>query len=125
MNKIFNIKTCMSVAMIAGVLTFGSCEDFIDIEEYVYDKMTIDSVFISKERTLQYINGTAEYLLDESKLVTGASYPSGLATDEAFAPWVDWNHRAMYLTVDQVTPRDTKGFNPWGTFYRGIRKANI
>jgi hypothetical protein len=113
------------IALFACVLSFDSCESYLDIDEYIYDKMTIDSVFTSKQRVLEYINGTAAYLLDESKLVTGASYPSGLATDDAFTPWVDWNHHAMYLMIDQITPRSTYGFNPWGNFYKGIRKANI
>jgi hypothetical protein len=123
------VNTWMSVfvfmTVLALVLSLSACEDFVDIDAYVYDKVTIDSVFISKERTLQYINGTAAYLKDESKLFTGASFPSGLAADEAFTPWVDWNHRAMYLLVDQITPRDTRGFNPWGTYFKGIRKTNI
>ena len=129
MKKILKSKTfgrtCMLVSIIAATMTFSSCEKYLDIDKYVYDKMTIDSIFVSKERTLEYINSTATYLADESKLITGASFPSGLAADEAFTPWIDWNHRAMYLMVDQVTPRDVKGFNPWPDYYRGIRKANI
>ncbi len=118
-------KVFIYILIIAASFHLISCEDYLDIDEYIYDKVTIDSIFVSKQRVLEYINGTASFLYDESKLITAASFPSGLATDEAFAPWVDWNHRSMYFMVDQVTPRATYGFNPWGHFYKGIRKANI
>ena len=129
-------KTCgffCGLTALAGIATFSSCENFLDIDKYVYDQITIDSVFVSKERLLQYINGAAAYLPNESNLVTnnntdGDKYvfsPSGLVTDDAFVPWVDWNHSAMYFMIDQVVPRDTHRFNPWENYYRGIRKTNI
>lgn len=126
-NKLIS-KTCgffCGLTALAGIATFSSCESFLDIDKYVYDQITIDSVFVSKERLLQYINGAASYLPDESILVTHAYSPSGLVTDDAFVPWVDWNHSAMYFMIDQVVPRDTHRFNPWEDYYRGIRKANI
>lgn len=92
----------------------------------MYDQVTIDSIFVSKERVLQYINGASGFLPEESRLWSSGAYsPSGLAADEAFVPWVDWNHRGAYLLVDQVTPRNTQGFNPWDNYYKGIRKANL
>ncbi|MDP4208813.1 MAG: RagB/SusD family nutrient uptake outer membrane protein [Bacteroidota bacterium] len=129
MKKIFKTKTWdriyIFIAVMIGVLTFSSCEKYLDIDKYIYDKITLDSIFVSKQKTIQYINGTAALLLDESKQYSiGSTFPFG-ATDEAIAAWVDWNHRFMYLLTDQVTPRDTKGFNMWGTYYKGIRKANI
>lgn len=128
MKNIFKLKAygfiCGFIALV-GTASFSSCESFLDIDKYVYDQVTIDSVFGSKERLLQYINGAASYLPDESRLWSVSAYsPSGYA-DEAIAAWVDYNHRGMFLLVDQVTPRDTKAFNPWENYYRAIRKTNI
>jgi starch-binding outer membrane protein, SusD/RagB family len=112
-------------------IAFTSCEKYIDIDEYVYDKMTIDSIFISKTRTFEYINGTAEYLKNESKYIgdwyddAKTASPSGLGADEAIQPWADDNHPGTKLVIDQITPRNTANVNPWSDYYKGIRKANI
>lgn len=116
-------------ALLFSVFVFTSCEKYIDIDEYVYDKTTIDSIFTSKAKTLEYINGTAAYLKNESNFVGDwdyrADFPSGMGADEAIQPWVNWDHAGSCLVVDQVTPRDTKNVNPWPDYYKGIRKANI
>lgn len=129
MKNRFKLKTCGFICgfiALAGAVSFTSCESFLDIDKYVYDQVTIDSIFVSKERVLQYINGASGFLPEESRLWSSGAYsPSGLAADEAFVPWVDWNHRGAYLLVDQVTPRNTQGFNPWDNYYKGIRKANL
>lgn len=128
MNNIKNTLRlgCAVVSAILLTAGFTGCEKYLDINEYITDQITIDSVFNSKDRVLQYINGTAAFLPDESKLFSSESYsPSGLAADEAIVPWVDWNHRASYLMVDEVSENDVHGYNPWEDYYKGIRKANI
>ncbi len=119
------------MALFACVLLCSSCESYLDIDKYVYDKMTIDSIFTSRTRILQYINGTAAYLKNESKFVgdyypdAKTASPSGMGADEAIQPWADDNHPGSKLVVDDITPRSTAGVNPWPDYYKGIRKANI
>lgn len=118
-------------ALMLIALAFASCEKYIDIDKYVYDKMTIDSIFVSRTRTLQYINGTTGYLKDESKFIgdwyaeAKTTSPSGMGSDEAIQPWPDDNHPGSKFVIDAITPRNTAGVNPWPDFYKGIRKANI
>ena len=115
--------------LLLSAIAFTSCEKYIDIDEYVYDKTTIDTIFVSKTKTLEYINGTAALLKNESNFVGDwdyrADFPSGMGSDEAIQPWINWDHAGSCLVVDQVTPRDTKNVNPWPDYYKGIRKANI
>ena len=110
-------------------IAFNSCENYIDIDEYVYDKTTIDTIFTSKTKTFEYIIGTAALLKNESNFVGDwdyrADFPSGMGSDEAIQPWVNADHAGSCLVVDQITPRDTKNVNPWPDYYKGIRKANI
>lgn len=117
------------ILMLLSTITFNSCEDYIDIDEYVYDKATIDTIFMSKTRTLEYIIGTSALLKNESNFVGDwdyrADFPSGMGSDEAIQPWVNWDHAGSCLVVDQVTPRNTQNVNPWPDYYKGIRKANI
>lgn len=108
-----------------------SCEKYLDIDKYVYDKMTIDSIFANRTRVLQYVNGTAAYLPNESKFLSDwyadayTKSPSGLGSDEAILPWADDNHAGAKFIVDAINPRSTAHINPWPDYYKGIRKANI
>lgn len=115
--------------LFVSALAFTSCESYLDIDKYVYDKMTIDSIFTNRTRILEYINGTAAYLPDESQLIGDYDYnpqsPSGLSTDEAIVPWADSNHPGAQFYVDAVTPQNTAGINPYSNYYKGVRKANI
>ena len=112
-------------------LACTSCESYLDIDKYVYDKMTIDSIFANRTRIIQYVNGTAAYLPDESKFISDwyvdayTKSPSGLGSDEAIIPWADDNHAGAKMIVDAITPRGTAHINPWPDYYKGIRKANI
>jgi hypothetical protein len=112
-------------------LACTSCESYLDIDKYVYDKMTIDSIFVNQTRILEYINGTATYLPDESKYISDwyadayTSSPSGLGADDAVLPWADDNHAGAKMIVDAITPQDDAHINPWPNYYMGIRKANI
>lgn len=131
MKRINKLHTIYFAVLFVCTLASTSCEKYIDIDEYVYDKMTIDSIFATKTRILQYINGTAAYLPDESKYI-GDWYaeaktvsPSGMGADEAIQPWPDDNHPGSKLVIDGITPRNTAGVNPWPNYYKGIRKANI
>ncbi len=67
MKKIIKIKldklTLLAVLGFA-LFSFSSCESFLDINSYINDQVTIDSVFTSKTRILEYINGAASFLPD-------------------------------------------------------------
>lgn len=119
-------KAASLIAFAAASMMMGSCENYLDIEKYVYDQTTLDSIFLSRERTEQYINGAASLIPDESALTgndwgMGACLPSGLGTDEFIIPFVMPANAILY---DEVTELDVK-FNPWGNCYKGIRRANI
>lgn len=119
-------RIAIIAVVFASSFVFGSCEKFLDIEKYVYDQTTLDSIFLSRSRTEQYINGTADLLYDESVL-TGSEWqwnwtiPTGLGSDEAIIPFDLPGNAILY---DEVKETDTK-FNPWPQCYKGIRKANI
>lgn len=126
-KKLIGIKWFLGLFICTLMCT--SCEKYLDIDKYVYDKMTIDSIFVSRTRIIQYVNGTAAYLKDESNLLgdwnNKTTSPSGLAADEAILPWGDNNHPGGKLLIDDITPRNTGDINPWPDYYKGIRKANI
>lgn len=113
------------IAVWAGIsIGFSSCESYLDVDSYFYDQTTIDSIFQSKIRVEEYINGIAAKLPEESLLFTQSPFPFGLATDECFASWMDMRHAAMYFLTGDETAQ-TARYNYYGTYYQGIRKANI
>lgn len=135
MNKIFNInriKTNISgkllglTVVLMLICTFNSCENYLDIDKYVYDQTTLDSIFLSKVRTEQYLNGAAALLLNEATQ-TGSEWngnvtsPAGASADEAIIPFMLNSNRLLY---EEITEMNTR-FNPWSNCYKGIRKANI
>lgn len=103
---------------------FTSCESYLDVDSYFYDQSTIDSVFQSKVRVNEYINGIATFLPNESRLFTESPFPFGLASDECFASWNDGRHAGMNFLIGNETAQ-TGQFNNWGNYYKAIRKANI
>lgn len=128
-NKIrtgFVGKIAIIVTAFVTILLSSSCEQYLDIEKYVYDQTTLDSIFLSRTRTEEYLNGAAALLYDES-VQTGSEWgytpalPSGLGSDEAIIPFVLPGNSILY---DEVKETDSK-FNPWPQCYKGIRKANI
>lgn len=119
-------KLAVIAVVLASNLVLGSCEKYLDIEKYVYDQTTLDSIFLSRSRTEEYINGAASLLYDESALTGsewgyGSALPSGLGTDEAIIPFELPGNAILY---DEVKETDSK-YNPWSQCYKGIRKANI
>lgn len=101
---------------------FISCESYLDVDSYFYDQSTIDSVFQSKVRVNEYINGIATFLPNESRLFTESPFPFGLASDECFASWNDGRHAGMNFLIGNETAQ-TGQFNNWGNYYKAIRKA--
>lgn len=135
MNKILNINSIMTAIhgklqgfaiILITICALSSCEDYLDIDKYVYDQTTLDSIFLSKARTEQYINGAAALLIDEA-IQTGSEWnwnvasASGASADEMIIPFMLNGNSILY---DEVTETNTK-YNPWPNCYKGIRKANI
>lgn len=120
-KRAFAASVCGALAFIFGMT---SCESYLDVDRYFYDKTTIDSVFMSKVRINEYINGAAALLPKEHFLFTESPFPFGLGSDECFASWEDQRHAAMYFLLGDETPQNVH-YNNWGNFYKGIRKANI
>ena len=115
----------ITVILVSSIM-FGSCEKYLDIDQYVYDQTTLDSIFLSRSRTEEYINGAAALLPDESKQTGNdwgevATLPSGLGSDEGIVPNVWASNAILY---DEVTETNSR-YNPWPNCYKGIRKANI
>lgn len=102
---------------------FFSCESYLDIDEYIYDRTTIDSVFISKLKLLEYMNGTVAYMPPEGRLYRDEDYSPGASVSDEFI--YSWRNSSMRFLLDETTPESGDFQATWGDMYKGIRKANI
>ena len=127
-KRIFGLlgKIAIIAIVFGSSFIFGSCEKYLDIEKYVYDQTTLDSIFLSRSRTEEYINGAAALLPDESKQTGNdwgevATLPSGLGSDEGIVPNVWASNAILY---DEVTETNSR-YNPWPNCYKGIRRLTL
>jgi len=121
------IKKAVVTALVLGLpaLWLQSC-DYMDVDQYIYDVTTLDSVFTSTDRFVDYVNGIASYLPNEDRLWTNAWSPFQGASDENFTSWNDDRHAAIKFLLDEITPSTADSyFNNYATWYMGIRKANL
>ena len=124
-SKYILVLKCF-VALLLTAVAFSSCKkDYLNVEEYVYDQLNVDSVFKRADRVRQYVNGIAGYLPNEDRLWTESWSPFQLASDENFTSWNDDRHAGMKFLLNEITPFTANNyFNNWGTWYKGINKAN-
>lgn len=125
-NKIRKSIFSLVVAMIIGISgSFQSC-NFLDIDPYIADLFTLDTVFAKKEYTEKYLNNVYSYMVDyiSASAWTTNSMPYSLISDEGIACYKRDTHMYNYFCNNEMTAENLQRFNRWDYFYEGIRKAN-
>jgi len=124
--KKLRIKQTLLLAAISCFvgLGFSSCNNYLNIDSYLYDMTSLDSIFSRKQTVEQYVFGAAALLPDESHLWTTSFAPYQVASDENIISWNDDRHAGMKLLRNEITAYSGY-FDNWENYYRGIRKANI
>lgn len=127
LNK--KIKTAL-LAAATGLLAcaggvFQSC-NFLDIDPYVADLFTLDTVFMKKEYTQKYLNNVYSYLVDygSPSAWSNNAQPWVLISDEGVAGYKRNMHIYNYFCNNELKAEDLGPFDRWDYFYEGIRKAN-
>lgn len=124
MKTIRITRSFFAVITLSFGLFFSSCGDYLDVDEYFDEVLSLDSVFKRKEYLEQYITGAGALLPKEGDLWTSAWSPYQGASDETFSSWNDNRHAAIRLLLDEITPL-SNFYNNYATWYQGIRKANL
>lgn len=104
---------------------FHSCH-FLDIDPYITDLFSLDTVFVKKEYTQKYLNNVYSYLVDYGSCTYNStnSMPYSLITDEALVGYKRSGHSYNYFCNNEITSETLGDFNRFNYFYEGIRKAN-
>lgn len=125
-------KTLVFLASASLMVTSGffhSCSNFLDIDPYITDLFTLDTVFAKRTYTERYLNNVYSYLVDNGTPLgnSSMSMPYSFISDEgsvAYKRGLSEAHNHNFFTNNEMTPELLNNFNRWGTFYEGIRRAN-
>jgi len=118
--------------VIAGCVTLGcsisfnSC-DFLDIDPYITDLFTLDTVFAQREYTQRYLNTCYSFIPDYGSYRANSGgnnvMPWTLISDEGLG-----GHKNYYMYLYQnniLTSENLPIASRWTYLYQGIRQANV
>ncbi|MDR1861079.1 MAG: RagB/SusD family nutrient uptake outer membrane protein [Bacteroidales bacterium] len=121
-----------TAAIIIGTLMAASSCNYLDIQPYITDLFTLDTVFAKKEYTEEYLNNVYSYLTDNG------SYRGNPTSGCLTMPWTpiaddcvsgykrNNHHDYAKWSNNELTPEyfANNYFDRWDSFYEGIRRAN-
>ncbi|MDR2472965.1 MAG: RagB/SusD family nutrient uptake outer membrane protein [Tannerella sp.] len=123
------LKSAPIVAFIIGeAISFSSC-DFLDIEPYITDLFTLDTVFSKQEYAQAYLHNLYGYIIDNGSYRYNArpnTMPWGAISDDCVPGYKrggTGQNYAMFCN-GELTPEQYSGYDRWDYFYEGIRRAN-
>lgn len=102
---------------------FQSC-NFLDIDPYITDMQSLDTVFQKKEQTLSYLYGVYSYLLNPGKTWGEGGAPWVPVSDECFGTYKKSSYPFNYFANNEMNTND-EYYNYWGKYYQGIRSASV
>ena len=121
-NILYSIRT--GIIAVVTLCTVQSC-NFLDIDPYINDLPTLDSVFTRRETTRQYLANVYSYLPDYSFPSSTNGAPWVPISDECLCTIQD-NYRNFfnYFSNNNMSAYDDY-FQRWAKYYQGIRNAGI
>lgn len=120
-NNIFS-RIMTGVAIWLSVTTIQSC-NFLDIDPYINDLPTLDSVFQRKETSMQYLYNVYSFLPDDGNPLSGSPWIP--VADECLCTYQD-NFKAYfnYFCNNNMSAYDFY-YQKWAAYYQGIRNSGI
>ncbi len=117
-------KLYIILLVIISFAGFSSCEDYLSVDKYVNDMLTLDTVFSKKNYTEEWLWETYGFLRNKgaeiaNKGVTAFSF----ASDESV--FGDWNLLCKKYQNCEYTSTDHLSEDRWYHLYQGIRMASI
>lgn len=117
----------MAVPVLFAIIGFFSSCNFLDIDPYITDLFTLDTVFHKKEYVQKYLLNVYSYIFDDGANMTPWTtkcVPWTPLTDECVVTYKRHNHIYNYFCNNEMTSENTAPFDYFNYLYEGIRKAN-
>lgn len=115
-------KKYIILSVLLGVgLGLTSCTDYLNVDQYFKDRMSIEEVFSNEDYSDQWLSNTYSHLGGSNADVSSKGHtPFCFADDMYFGDREDFYKR---LKNGEYGEGDQQG--PWGACYKGIRSASI
>ena len=122
----------ISVFLGSGIL-FSSCSDYLDSDKYFEDRITINKVFTSKQRSQQWLAYAFSFLKNENADVVGKEKKNNSFTfaDDMYYGDRDVNYDSKewnelsYNTFMQGQYNEDNFNQAWTMCYKGIYQASV
>ena len=120
MKKVIKYLSILAISAVAAT----SCSDYLEVDKYFNDRMTLENVFTNQDYAEQWLADTYSHLRGNNTEVCGKySSPHNFADDQTFGDGHVTDHYG-YVTSGQWESVDYAS-NVWSECYNGIRKATI
>jgi hypothetical protein len=123
-NKFFLMKYFLLSIFVMGMMVFPSCTDeYLDVDHYFADMLTVDSAFTKKNYTEQWLWSTYSFMKGNgAEIADKGSIALNFASDDAI--FGDWDNLCRRYQNGEYSASDLLQENRWGHLYQGIRKAS-
>lgn len=118
------IYSTLSIGLLIWLFswTYQSC-NFLDIDQYITDMQSLDSVFQKKETTRRYLYNVYSYLVNPGTSWE-SRYPYVLVSDEAFGTLRGSGYNYNYFANNEMDV-NSGYYENWKNYYQGIRAASV
>ncbi len=117
MKKLFNIL------LIAVIVGFSSCDDYLSVDKYLGDMLHQDTIFVRKDYTEQWLWNTYSYMNNKGAEITNKGQSAFIfASDDVFT--CDWTMMISKYQNCEYSASQQQNEDRWGWLYEGIRKAS-
>jgi hypothetical protein len=120
----------VGITLTTGAIFNSSCT-FLDIDPYITDLFTLDSVFAKKDYAQRYLYNLYGYVVDNGSYRGNpgrgnVTMPWTPISDECVSGYKRGNYHSYAVwSNNEMTSENFYGFgNRWNLFYEGIRRAN-
>lgn len=117
-RKIFKLVIGGFTGLILGFVQ--SC-DYLEIDQYINDLPTLDSVFQRRETTMEYLANVYSFLPDGG---SPQDVPWIAIADECLCTYQDGAAYFNYFSNNNMSAYSGY-FNRWASYYQGIRNASV
>lgn len=125
MKKIIKAHIIILLMFVGGSPFMLTSCNFLSVEGYMNDLLSLDTVFSRQDYLIKYIGNTATLLPNPANLYDNSYGPYGTAVDEMLMNDRNENYPGTYLFSDEVNQQNANTYyNRWKQYYQGIRKAN-
>lgn len=119
-----------TISLTAGSMFQTSCS-FLDIDPYITDLFTLDTVFAKKDYAERYLYNIYSYVVDNGSFrgnpgKDNLTMPWSIIADDCVSGYKRGNYHSYAVwSNNELTSENFYGFdNRWNKFYEGIRRAN-